>query len=94
MSFVRDVLAYPVTLSFHRGARLRRNEEQARKHRQAGSLIRTRQLHVVSYIGQDMWDVLAVSYPLWVASLWSRTLCLEPDLGSIFSMVSNFITVV
>ena len=37
MSLVQDVLAYPVTLSFHRGARLRRNEEQARKHRQADS---------------------------------------------------------
>ena len=75
MSFVRDVLAYPVTLSFHRGARLRRNEEQARKHRQADPLIRTRQFHVVSYIVEDMWNVFAVSYPPWVASLWSRTMC-------------------
>ena len=31
---------------FHRGVRLQRNAEQARKHRQADSLIRTRQLHV------------------------------------------------
>ena len=41
---------------FHRGVRLQRNAEQPRKHRQADSLIRTRQLHVVSCINQDMWN--------------------------------------
>ena len=34
----------------------------------------------------------AVSYPFWVASLWSRTLCLELDGGSTLTVVSNFST--
>ena len=38
------------------GVRLQRNAEQARKHRRADSLIRTRQLHIVSCINQDMWN--------------------------------------
>ena len=53
-SLLQDVPAYPVTASFIVGVRLQRNAEQARKHRHADSLIRTRQLHVVSCINQDM----------------------------------------
>ena len=41
---------------YESSCRLRRNAEQARKHRQAASLIRTRQLHVVSCIDQDIWN--------------------------------------
>ena len=48
---------------FHRGVRLQRNAEQARKRRQADSLIRTRQLHVVSCIDQQMWNALCSVVP-------------------------------
>ena len=36
--------------------------------------------------------IFAVSYALWVASLWARALCLEANFGSILTVVSNFST--
>ena len=64
MPLALDVPAFLVTMSFHRGPGCEGTKSRQGNTDKLIPLIRTRQLHVVSYVGQDMWDEFAVSYPL------------------------------